>query len=835
MNTPDAANVTPVYGPVPSYTFDPSNIVINSVISGTGGINKTGQGTATIASYVENTFTGDTNVTGGKLIVDGSGAYNKPAIASTNVTIGNSSSPGSADSVILQMGQLASPNAGNGFIGTFDSGTLTASTAMTIYEDGLFDMNGGSNALSGLTLQGGHVTGRNAGASPLLTIAGDITTLASAQTALIEKGEVGMSKNGFTFNIADGTTATGEPDLQVDSIMKNGIGYTASPTTTVIKTGAGKLTLTADNTYQGITQVQQGILNIQHNDGLGQASPSLSNLGNGTVVSSGAQLQIEGGLTVGEETLSLSGTGISNDGALLNQADDNTFNGYIFLDADARINANSGTTLTIANTAGVNAGILNGSTAGKNLTVGGSGDTTINGAIGSNANNITKDGTGTLTLAGYNAYAGATAVTSGAVKVTHSNGLSGTGATVTSGAALQFAQNASNADIAVIAVASTINGTGLSNGGAIQNLDGANSYAGNITLGSDSRITADSGSSLTMSGNLIGAGNNLDAGGVGNTTYNGIVSGSGTTVTKTNTGTVTIGGSSANTFTGGLNIDEGTVNFNKTAGVNALAANSTITIGDNAGSANTANLAIQANNQMPDSTDLVLNSDGRIQMGTSEDAISQISGSGQVDLGTGTINMTTGATTGGKLSLGADNSNSTFSGDITGSGTLEKLGTGILELDNTTDISYAGNLILGGGTLKLTDIDLTVGALHITADTILDFSGASTLSTGAFTFANTSITLNIINWDKTVDFFYSTNWAGATQDVLDNELSKPESQVVFDGWDANNTGWDSYDDQIYPNVPEPSTYGMIFIAACSALFAAKRFRNKRSVKSTVKE
>jgi len=47
--------------------------------------------------------------------------------------------------------------------------------------------------------------------------------------------------------------------------------------------------------------------------------------------------------------------------------------------------------------------------------------------------------------------------------------------------------------------------------------------------------------------------------------------------------------------------------------------------------------------------------------------------------------------------------------------------------------------------------------------------------------------------------------------------------VHFDGWDANNTGWDSYDDQIYPNVPEPSTYGMIFMAACSALFAFKRF------------
>jgi hypothetical protein len=70
---------------------------------------------------------------------------------------------------------------------------------------------------------------------------------------------------------------------------------------------------------------------------------------------------------------------------------------------------------------------------------------------------------------------------------------------------------------------------------------------------------------------------------------------------------------------------------------------------------------------------------------------------------------------------------------------------------------------------------------------------------------------------KNTDFFYATNWTGATQDVLDNMGSLPESQVIFAGWDANNTGWDSWDDQIYPNVPEPSTYGALFLALSAAL------------------
>jgi autotransporter-associated beta strand protein len=547
---------------------------------------------------------------------------------------------------------------------------------MTIYEDGLFNMNGGSNALSNLTLQGGHVTGSDATQSPLLTLTGNITTLASAQTAVIEKGEIGMSANGFVFNIADGAAST---DLRVDSILHNGIGFTSgSSSNSLVKTGTGTLVLTAlnadggtdtGNDYSGVAEIQEGVFNIQHNNALGQDSVTVGSLNNGTVVDSGAQLQLEsngtsGDLTIGKETLSLSGTGISNTGALLNKAGDNTYNSYIYLDTDARIND-------------------------------------------------------------------------------------------------------------------------------------------------------DSGSSLTMSGNASTAGNDLDAGGAGNTTYSGALSGSGA-VTKTDSGTVTFSGSSANTFTGGLNIDQGTVNFNQTAGTNALAANSTITIGDNSGSANTANLAIQANNQMPDSTDLVLNSDGRLQMGTAEDAVSQISGTGQIDLGAS-----------GKLIIGDDNSSSTFGGSITSddiNGTLEKNGSGTLEL--TSDISYAGTLELGGGTLKLSDIDLTVGALHITANTTLDFSGSSTFNVGDFTFANTSIVVNIINWNKNVDFFYSTNWAGATQDVLDNMGSKPESQVIFDGLGANNTGWDSYDDQIYPNVPEPSTYGLIFIALSTALVAFQRRRRK---------
>jgi fibronectin-binding autotransporter adhesin len=817
LNTTSGTGVTPTYLPYAPYILDPTNIYITSVITGSGGLTKTGDGTVNLISFPSNSYTGDTVITGGKLIVDGAG--NAPVVSSSQVYVGNASSPGAANSVVLQLGQLASSPAANNLVGTYNNLTNLASTSLTVYADGLFNMNGGSNALVNLTLQGGRVTGDNLAYNPLLTVTGGITTLASDQTALIEELNLGMSANAFAFAIADGTTASGI-DLQIDAIVQNGIGFTAgNAATSFAKTGDGTLVLTANNVYQGVTDIQQGILNIQSNTALGQVGPFLGSLDNGTVVQSGAQLQLEGGLTISTETLTLNGTGIGNTGALLNLAGDNTYNGFVRLESDSRINAEAGTTLDIANTGGVNATIMNGTAAGRNLTVGGAGDTEINGAIGAFVNTITKDGTGTLTLAGNNAYTGATNVTSGAVKVTHNSGLAGSGATVTSGAALQFAQDAGGNNINAVAVNATIAGTGLANGGAIQNLNGTNSYAGAITLSADARITANSGSALTLSGNVNGAGYDLEAGGQGNTTYSGVISGTGTTFTKTDSGTVTFSGAGANTFTGALTVNEGTLNLNKTAGVNAVGTSNTVIIGDTVGAASSANLVLQANNQMPNTTDVTINSDGRLAMGTFSDEISQLAGTGLLDLGTT-----------GLLTIGGDNSSSVFDGTITGTGTLEKSGTGSLTFNS--DISYDGTLELGGGTLVLNDMLLSVDTLTITANSTIDFGavGNSYLFTETLSFLNTSVTLNIINWSFGVDAFYATFWPGATYDLLDNAGATPMSQITFDGWAPNNTGWDSYDDQIYPNVPEPSTYGALLMASALAAFGYNRWRKRRAAK-----
>jgi len=48
------------------------------------------------------------------------------------------------------------------------------------------------------------------------------------------------------------------------------------------------------------------------------------------------------------------------------------------------------------------------------------------------------------------------------------------------------------------------------------------------------------------------------------------------------------------------------------------------------------------------------------------------------------------------------------------------------------------------------------------------------------------------------------------------------NRITFNGFTANQTGWDSYDNQLRPNVPEPATYGAVFLGAVTLLLGARR-------------
>ncbi len=110
----------------------------------------------------------------------------------------------------------------------------------------------------------------------------------------------------------------------------------------ITKAGAGSLTLTGNNTYDGATCVTSGgVLRVVHNNALG--SPS----GN-TVVSSGASLQVGGGVTL-PEPLTLNGDGApGGTGALCSTDGTNAWLGPVSPAAPSRIRVRSGSRLTLA-------------------------------------------------------------------------------------------------------------------------------------------------------------------------------------------------------------------------------------------------------------------------------------------------------------------------------------------------------------------------------------------------------------------------------------------------------------------------------------------------------
>ena len=117
---------------------------------------------------------------------------------------------------------------------------------------------------------------------------------------------------------------------------------------TVKKTGDARLILSGTNCYDGLTNIMCGVLNIRNNCALGGS-------GEGTIVTSGAALEMEGGISVANETLGLDGSGIDNTGALRNVSGNNTWSGAVTLNGNSTVGVNLGT-LTICGDIGNSVG-----------------------------------------------------------------------------------------------------------------------------------------------------------------------------------------------------------------------------------------------------------------------------------------------------------------------------------------------------------------------------------------------------------------------------------------------------------------------------------------------
>lgn len=518
---------------------------------------------------------------------------------------------------------------------------------------------------------------------------------------------------GFNLNTADldgtGTIqqGSGTPTLTVGSSNNpNSFTGTLTGALSFVKTGTEVFTLSGTNTYTGTTQVQQGTLRVINGTALGSSS--------GVTVLTGATLTLDGGFTVGRN-ITINGSGVGGSGALQNTAGTNILTSTVTLASASTIGV-SGGSLELTNATAIDMGA-------NSLTFNNSSAVTIGGSITGTAP-FTKSGSGVLTLTGSSSFSGDKIINGGAINVQNAGALGAAGnITVNTGAAIQFQAGVT------FARPLTINGTGISNTGAIRNISGTNALTGLVTLGSAARINSDAGTlQLSATTTSVSSTNqNLTLGGSGSISVTTALSLGSGSVTKDGGGTSTL--LVSNTYTGGTTINDGAINI-QNAG--ALGASGAITV--NSGG------TLQLQNNITFARALTINGNGD---GTNTGAIRSVSGTNAIsatitlgsaarvnsDAGTLTLSNANSVTsTNQALTLGGAAA-ITVSGTITiGSGALNKDGNGTATISVAN--TFTGNTNISAGAI----IPVVANALGTSGTVVITSNGTLQLQ-NAMTFA----------------------------------------------------------------------------------------------------
>lgn len=442
-------------GGAPSITTTTGTATIHSVIAGTAGLTKSGNGTLVLNGT--NTYTGTTTISGGTLQAGDGGATGIVGNGTSAISIGatgtltlfrsgtgiafNNAVSGSGTlefkgSGIANNGAYTVGGVNTGFAGSIkvtdarlqiDNATDVGSASITVNSGGSVFASGGTfaNALS-LNGIGWSETAGNLGALRMsggATWSGDVTLAGNARITTHSAGDTGT----------------------ISGVIGGG--------SALQKTGAGTLTLSNANTYSGGTVLSAGTLILGNASALGTGTVTVT--GNSTISSSVAfskDIAILAGATLNLHSGFTAHTGvISGEGAVAVSANTqlfgaNTYTGGTSLSGSAVftcINSDSSFGAVPATFSASNITVASGGTnlstfgapanasitldANRGVALSGNlsfdiktGDTlTINGVISGsgelNRNNSTTNGT--LVLNGLNTYTGITRVHRGTTTV----------------------------------------------------------------------------------------------------------------------------------------------------------------------------------------------------------------------------------------------------------------------------------------------------------------------------------------------------------------------------------------------------------------------------------
>lgn len=802
---------------------------INGSISG-AGFDKTGVGTLILNGT--NTNSGVTQVQAGTLRLVGAGSVSSASeyfVSGVDAT--------------LELASGVSINTVRGYSdGLASQGAVVAKSGNnTIQTVAMYVLMGGSLsgikvvADAGAALSIGTVTG-----SGEFHVGGAGDVQLTSNTSLYELHKIGSGRLTIPQGVAvswSGRAMIMDGTLSAQASSLSSVGLTVFSGTlefnqtqnqvyaggiagagSVSKKGVGSLTLTGSNGFTGGVSVSEGTLRIGNSVAMSGSGPvavqggATLDLGNSSV--SVTSLSGAGGVVLGGGTLawapassqsfagSISGSGSINKTGSFNVTltGENTFAGTL-------TSAGGILHVGVGGTSGSLASNLVLSTASTEVVFNRSDDVSYAGNI-SGVGVVSKRGAGRLTLSGANTFSGGLNITSGVLAVS-SAGQLGAGTILLSGGTLASTATysvaralnlatfpASSGTIDVLS-GTTLTWTGSASGAGslvkagdgVLVLSGSNTYSGSTTVSAGVLKLGSSGAIPSGSQLIVLSGASVD--------YNGYVptlggltsSPSGVetlTVPLTGNGTITMNGtgtlllSSANTNTGGVVINSGTIRLG-------------------------------VDNALPSPTSVSLATGSSLDLDGHDATFSGVSGSGTILLGganltlaltsmttfSGSISEAGNVTKSGSFNLYLTGENS-FTGTLTSLGGLVHVGvggmTGSLSSDvvlstpsselvfnRYDDVTYGGSISgsggvnqFGSGVLTLTGNNTFTGGLDITSGTVSVSSAAAlgggpvlisrgTLSaTGSF---STVRPLNLSTYPAnygTVDVATGTNlgWSG---------------------------------------------------------------------------
>jgi outer membrane autotransporter protein len=639
------------------------NVTISGPVTNSGGSNtlvKTGSGTLTLSGT--NTASGTMRIDAGTLSVASDGnlsagtlTFNGGNLAITGATTIDNAMALAANATITNSADVILSGVISG------TGNLTKAGASTLTLSGTNIYSGGTT-ISGGTLQIGN--GGTTG-----SVSGDI-----------------VNNGALAFNRSDAVTFNGD----------------ISGTGSLIKSGAGTLTLTSANSYTGGTTISAGTLQIGNGGTSGSLTGDIVN--DSALVFNRSDASSYGGNLSGTGTLTKSGAGtLTMTGA----------------------NSHTGGTTISAGTLQIGDGGTSGSLTGDitnnaALAFNRSDAMTFNGDI-SGTGSLTKSGAGTLTLTGANSHTGGTTVSGGTLQIGDGGTSGSVSGDVVNNAALAF--NRSDA----VTFSGDISGTGslTKSGAGTLTLTGTNTYSGTTTISGGTLQIGDSGTTGSLTGDIVNnaalAFNRSDA-----VIFNGDISGTGS-MTKSGSGTLTLTGT--NSYTGGTTVAGGLLTVNGSTG-DILLNGGTLGGSGTVGSV-TANSGASV---APGNSIGTLNVSGNVTFSSGSTYAVEVDSAGMSDkiAATGTAAIDSGATVTVSAENGTDNGSTyaasttytilTASGGVTG--TFGSVSENFAYLDAA--LGYDANTV----SLKLTRNATGLASAAETANQRAAANAVSSLSAG---------------------------------------------------------------------------------------------------------